>query len=118
MKRMLLLASIVAGLSPGAVALAQGNDAKPDLAKAQTIANQVCVACHGADGNSPSPANPNLAGTPAQYITVQLMHFKAGLRVNPIMQGIAATLSDEDMKLLGLYFADQKPKGLAAKDPA
>ena len=32
------------------------------------------------------------------------------------MQGMAAPLSADDMKLLGLYFAAQKPKGLAAKD--
>jgi cytochrome c553 len=76
----------------------------------------VCVACHGTDGNSTSPANPNIAGMPAQYITQQLMHFKSGLRVNPVMQGMAAPLTDEDMKLLGLYFAEQKPKGLSAKD--
>src|SRR4051812_21298835 len=118
MNRTLLLAGVIATLWPATLVLAaEGQAGKPDLSKAQTIANQVCVACHGADGNSPTPTNPNLAGTPAQYITVQLVHFKSGLRVNPIMQGIAATLSDEDMKLLGLYFADQKPKGLAAKDP-
>ena len=34
------------------------------------------------------------------------------------MAGLAATLSAEDMRALGAYFASQKPKGLAAKDPA
>jgi cytochrome c553 len=91
---------------------------KPDLAKAQTIVNQVCVACHGADGNSPVPVNPNLAGQPAEYISQQLAHFKAGIRVNPIMQGMAAMLSPEDMRSLGAYFSQQKPRGGAATDPA
>ncbi len=115
---MLLLAAVVASAWPAAGAWAQNDTGKPDLAKAQTIVNQVCVACHGADGNSTSPLNPSLAGMPAEYITLQLMHFKAGIRVNAVMQGMAATLSPEDMQLLGLYFSAQKPKGLAAKDVA
>ena len=55
---------------------------------------------------------------PAEYITLQLTHFKAGIRANPVMQGMAATLSPEDMKPLGVYFSQQKPKGQAAKDAA
>ena len=92
--------------------------AKPDLAKARQIAGQVCAACHGADGNSAAAANPNLAGQDADYITLQLAHFKAGIRANPTMQAMAASLSDDDMRSLGAYYAQQKPKGLAAKDPS
>lgn len=92
--------------------------AKPDIAKAQQIVNQVCAACHGADGNSVASANPNLAGQDADYITLQLAHFKAGVRVSAVMQAMAAPLSDADMKSLGAYFAQQKPKGLSARDPA
>ena len=77
MKRTLLWA-IAAGLP--ALAFAQA-PAKPDLAKAQQIVTQVCAACHGADGASPTSANPSLAGMPADYITTQLSHFKAGIRV-------------------------------------
>ena len=115
MKRMLLLAAAVSAWSVCG-ALAQSPPGKPDLAKAQAIVKEVCVACHGMDGNSPTPVNPNLAGMPAQYISLQLAHFKSGLRVNPVMQGMAANLSAEDMKLLGLYFSAQKPKNMAAKD--
>jgi cytochrome c553 len=92
--------------------------AKPDLAKARQIAGQVCAACHGADGNSVAAANPNLAGQDADYITLQLAHFKAGIRVNPTMQAMAASLSDDDVRSLGAYYAQQKPKGLAVKDPS
>jgi len=112
------LAAMAAFTVP-AIAIAQeGSAPKLDLAKAQQTATQICAACHGADGNSSVPANPNLAGQHADYITLQLMHFKAGVRVNPIMQGMAATLSDDDMRALGVYFAQQKAKGLTAKDPA
>ena len=115
MRRSLLLAAVVLTAWPAA-ALAQNRPAKPDLAKAQGIVKEVCSACHGPDGNSATPVNPSLAGMPAQYITLQLMHFKAGIRVNPVMQGMAAALSPDDMQLLGLLFSAQKPKGLAAKD--
>ena len=114
MKRTLLLA---AALGLPALALAQA-PAKPDPAKAREIVNQVCAACHGADGSSPTPANPSLAGMPADYITTQLSHFKAGVRQNAIMQGMTAALTDADMVSLGAYFAGQTPKPQQAKDAA
>jgi len=99
------------------LAAAQGAG-KPDLAKAKQTAEQICAACHGADGNSPIAANPNLAGQGAEYISRQLQHFKAAIRVNAVMQGMAASLSPQDMVALGIYYSQQKPKSLAAKDPA
>ena len=93
----------------------EGEAGKPDLAKAQQIVNQVCAACHGGNGNSPSPANPSLAGQPAEYITLQLAHFKAGIRVNPIMTAMAAPLSPDDMKALGAYFSQQAARTTGAK---
>ena len=45
--------------------------------KAQSIASQVCAACHGADGNSPAAANPRIAGQFADYLNKQLNDFKA-----------------------------------------
>jgi len=117
MKPMLLLAAAL-GAWPGAIVMAQDAATKADVAKAQTIVNQVCAACHGADGNSPTPVNPSLAGQPAAYIALQLAHFKAEIRTNPVMQGMAATLTPEDMRALGVYFSQQKPKPMSAKDAA
>ena len=116
MKRMLLLAGVFA--FPAAVSFAQPAGEKPDLAKARTIVDQVCAACHGVDGNSPTPANPSLAALPAEYISLQLAHFKTGIRANAIMLGMSAALTEADMKALGTYYSQQKPKGLAAKDAA
>jgi cytochrome c553 len=90
--------------------------AKPDLAKAKQTTDTLCAACHGADGNSPSPANPNLAGQQASYLTLQLEHFKSGIRNNPIMAGMVATLTADDMRALGVYFSQQKPKAAGIKD--
>ena len=94
MKRALLLTALAAAVALGAPAQAQDAAGKPDLAKAQQIVNQVCSACHGADGNSPSPANPNLAGQQADYIALQLAHFKSGIRNNAVMAAMAAPLAD------------------------
>jgi len=93
----------------------------PDLAKAKKIAETVCVACHGADGNSPTSANPILAGQGSAYLLKQLTEFKAAdgkpaLRNNPIMAGMTAALTVDDMKGLALYFSQQKRKSASATD--
>ena len=89
--------------------------AKPDLAKGQAIANQVCAACHAADGNSPAPANPKIAGLSHEYLYKQLANFKpkAGKKAerdNAVMAGMVANLSDDDMKSLAAHYAAQKLK--------
>ncbi len=89
------------------------------LARGQQIAGAVCIACHGADGNSPLSANPMLAGQPQQYVAAQLALYKSGKRKNAVMQGMAANLTPEDMKALGLYYSVQKSKPTAvARDQA
>jgi cytochrome c553 len=80
------------------------------LARGQQIAGAVCVACHGLDGMSAVPANPNIAGMPAQYIAKQLEHFKNGTRKNAVMQGMSANLAPADMAALGEYYFSQQPK--------
>jgi len=87
-----------------------------DPAKAQSTATTLCAACHGADGNSPLPVNPNLAGQHPEYLFKQLADYKAGRRKNAVMNGIAASLSDADMRNLAAYFAQQPAKPAAAKN--
>ena len=112
-------ASAVALLGAGAAA-AQ-TPAKPDAAKGQGIASQVCAACHAADGNSAAPANPKLAGQFYDYLHKQLVNFKApegkkAARDNPVMAGMVANLSAVDMQNVAAYYASQKLKPAAAKD--
>lgn len=87
-----------------------------DPAKGQVIASQVCVACHGIDGNSPLPMNPNLAGQHPEYVAKQLMNYSSGSRVNPIMAGMVANLSPEDMKDLSAYYGAQRPRPIAVQN--
>jgi cytochrome c553 len=64
-----------------------------------------CAACHGANGISDIPLWPNLAGQKAPYLSNQLKAFKSGKRVNPMMNGIAAQLSDKDIEDVSAYYA-------------
>ncbi|MBI3054379.1 MAG: cytochrome c4 [Betaproteobacteria bacterium] len=111
--RLALVVAICAAIAPLAVAQPA---AKADPAQAQPIVIKVCAACHASDGNSASPANPVLAGQHADYTAKQLANYKSGERKNPVMLGMTAALTPQDMKNLGAYFESQKPKTRAAKD--
>jgi cytochrome c553 len=116
------LALVAAGIMSANLAFAAEaaapTEAKADAPKADitTTVNTVCAACHNADGNSIITTNPRLAGQHPEYITKQLTQFKSGERKNPVMSGMAATLSADDMVKLGQYFGGQKPKGGNAKE--
>lgn len=111
---MMRLLAVSTSLLLFTVASAQA-DKNPDLAKGQALAG-VCAGCHGVDGVSPIPTQPNLAGMSWQYIAKQLRHFKSGQRDNAIMKGFSATLSDADMRALGVYYASMKGRPIGTKD--
>lgn len=82
--------------------------ARADAAAGQAKA-QVCVACHGPQGNSTNPAYPALAGQTARYLYLQLRDFNESRRNHPAMSPTPAPMSREDMHDLADYFAAQKP---------
>ena len=102
----------------GAVAAAPAMPAlvKPDLTQGEAKFTAVCAACHGADGNSGTPANPKLAQQHPEYLVKQLQEFKSGKRPNAIMQAMAAQLSDADMKNIAAWVTAKKAKPGFAKD--
>jgi cytochrome c553 len=116
MRTALLLIAACVAVGPLVPLRAEESSGKPDLARAQQLITTRCAACHGADGNSAAPANPSLAGQHAEYISLQLSHFKDKVRDNAVMASMAADLAPEDIRALGAYFAQQKPKGLMARD--
>jgi len=100
-----LLVSLVGGAN------ATGN-AEAGKAKAA-----MCAACHGADGNAPVAMYPKLAGQHADYIVKQLKEFKSGARKDPIMMGMAAGLSDQDMADIGAHYQSlQMTEGTTPED--
>jgi len=113
--------ALAAGIAMCWSGIVHAQAAKPDLSKAQATAQQVCAACHGPDGNSPTSANPHIAGQFPEYLAKQLMNFKPqggkkAERESAIMAGMVANLSPEEMKNLAAYYAGQKLKPAAAKD--
>jgi cytochrome c553 len=90
--------------------------AKADPALGEQRFGAVCAACHGADGNSGTPANPKLAQQHPEYIVKQLQEFKSGKRPNPIMQGFASQLTEQDMKNIAAFVGNKQAKAGFAKD--
>ncbi|WP_322047159.1 c-type cytochrome [Paraburkholderia sp. J67] len=117
-----IAAGLTAGVSIMAMAADPATPAKPDLARGQAIAAQVCAACHAADGNSAGGAYPKLAGQHAEYLVKELKDFKSQpggkppARNNAIMAGFASALSDQDMINVAAWFASQTPKPGFARD--
>ena len=67
-----------------------------------------CTGCHSPDGQGNAAAGfPHLGGQHASYIEKQLTDFREGERTNDgdsmIMRGIAAKLSNKDIKALASY---------------
>lgn len=110
------VAAVAASWSAGAALPLKG-----DPEKGRQIASQVCLACHGLDGNGTEPINPEfpkLAGKQAEYLNKQLKDFKTGKRKNDVMAGMVASLTPEDMANLSLYYAVQKARPGTVKNPA
>ena len=106
-----------AGAASGAAATApKPVAAKPDLARGQSISTTVCAACHTNDGSRGSAANPILQGQHPEYLVKQLTEFKSGKRASPIMQAMAAQLTEADMKNVAAFYAGKTAKPGFAKN--
>ncbi|MCR6650339.1 MAG: cytochrome c4 [Cellvibrionaceae bacterium] len=97
--RIFLLTLGFATLAPAALA---AGDAK----KGETLVS-TCAACHGADGNSPAPTFPKLAGLGEKYITKQLIDIKSGARVIPEMTGLLNNSSEQDLADMAAFYSAQ-----------
>lgn len=117
MKYLSIMAFIIGSMAAGSALAAPP---KADLEKAKLFVSQVCVACHGMDGNGTelvNPEFPKIAGKQVAYLLKQLNDFKSGKRQSDFMSGIVAGLSPDDMYSLAVYFAGQKSKQGLSKNP-
>jgi cytochrome c553 len=69
-----------------------------------------CTGCHSPSGNGNGPAGyPGLGGQHAAYIEKQLLAYRRGERASGgnaiIMQGVAANLSDKEIKAVANYIS-------------
>lgn len=76
--------------------------ANPDAAP------DTCVGCHGVDGLSVAEDAPNLSGETSMYIDTQLKAVRTGKRTHDIMTGIAADLSNDEIRALANWYAGVK----------
>ena len=85
-----------------------------DPAAGAAKAKEVCAACHGMDGNSPTPDYPKIGGQYEDYLAKALRDYKSGVRKNAIMAGFAGTLTRQDIANLAAHYASQ-PRSVSAR---
>ncbi|MBU3567929.1 c-type cytochrome [Polynucleobacter alcilacus] len=68
-----------------------------------------CITCHGPKGQSAVGTWPKLAAQHPTYLARQLKNYKEGIRVNAIMMGMSAALTDQDMNNIAAYLSQQQP---------
>lgn len=93
-----------------------GKAPKPDLAKGEASYGAVCLACHGAEGNSAVGTNPKLSQQHPEYLVKQLQEFKSGKRDSAVMKGFASALSDDDMRNIAYFLSSKKGSTGFAKE--
>lgn len=68
-----------------------------------------CKACHGMSGVPVAQDWPILAGQHAQYLQKQLVAYKSGERINPLMQAAIAHLGEAQFEALAAYYSQLSP---------
>ena len=72
-------------------------------------ASEVCLACHGTNGVGITADYPTISGQHRDYLVRALTDYQKGGRKNPVMAGMAANLTREDIEALATFYAGQKP---------
>ncbi len=78
--------------------------------KGEKLADQLCVGCHGKEGNSYHPDIPSLAGQSANYLNKALNAYVSRERKDPMMNSIVDKLTPEVITNLATYYATRKPE--------
>lgn len=77
-----------------------------------------CDACHGTPERAPLPGTPSLSGQQEDYLVLQLILLREGLREVPQMAELLKGRSDGDLEDVAAYFSRQSPlPGGAGRDP-
>lgn len=103
MMKKFVASALMVALSSGALAAGNADAGKGKIA--------VCASCHGANGIAMVPTYPSLAGQNAAYLEGALKAYKTQERKGyqaPIMYGMAAPLSDQDIADIAAYYASLK----------
>ena len=118
-KKILFLSLLISSLAIQAAASGENSEAKPlPKGNAANGAKLVgtCVACHGADGNSVVGQWPTLAGQRESYLFEQLEHIRDEERVIAVMKGLLNDYSDDELRDMAAFYAEQATKVSRADD--
>jgi len=99
---------VLAALLWAVAALPAG--AAGDAARGGQRAADPCANCHGDQGVSETEGVPSLAGMPAEFITLQMILFREGLRNTPPMPEFARGLTDQEVEDLAAFYAALPPE--------
>lgn len=73
------------------------------------VLSNACAGCHGTHGGSAGPTMPSLAGHSKSAIVEAMKKFRSGERPSTIMGRLAKGYTDEQINMMGEFFANQKP---------
>jgi len=116
-----LLGSAPAARAADYVDLRRIEPVQGDAAAGAEKAATLCFACHGANGVSPVPLFPNLAGQHADYLYQELLRYKSGTLPESPMTALVQPLEDADLRNLAVHYAGlalDVPPPAAAAEPA
>lgn len=99
---------IIVSLITGSMIALASSAALADAEAGKSMAEKVCAGCHGAKGISVGELFPNLAGQKKGYLMAVLKSYRDKSRNAPMMNGMAAALSDQQIDDLATYFSGLK----------
>ncbi|MEY3289174.1 MAG: hypothetical protein RLZZ419_1416 [Pseudomonadota bacterium] len=102
------LCFIVTGLSGCSVFGKQSADATP--AEAEKTAYYQCGGCHGPANVRVNFMTPNIIGQKKGYLAATLRDYRDRKRIEPLMNGVIANMSDQEIDSLAAYFSKALPE--------
>jgi cytochrome c553 len=96
-----VVAAVVLAMLTATDVLAQG-----DPVRGKQLATE-CFACHGENGNSPSPVNPRIGGQHESYLLLAMQQYIDGTRKNSLMSGALLNKSEQQLRDIAAYYASR-----------
>ena len=103
-----MMKSILVAAVAAIAATGTGVASAVNLDAGRKFAAEVCVACHGVDGNSPNQEYPKIGGQHPDYLAKALRDYQTGARNNAIMKGFAGMLKSDDIDNVAAWYGSQK----------
>ncbi|WP_428376762.1 c-type cytochrome [Lichenicoccus sp.] len=89
-----------------------------DGGRGQQLAAASCAACHGAAGRAAMDNVPYLDGFSRRTIYKQLVDYRSGRRVAPVMNGVAQRLTDAQIADIAAYYAREPRQAVLTRATA